>query len=98
MWNYRIFKGDNNTYGLYEAIYNDAGEIAAHDQNAILIGESVDDLIQTVEMMRKDIDRCKNDIPHLDEIEFAPLYDENEPMEEIDPQEFFDNLDKDPGM
>ena len=44
MWNYRIIK-DKDTYGLYEVIYNDDGEILAHSEEPEVFGESAEDLV-----------------------------------------------------
>lgn len=82
MWNYRIIK-DGETYGLYEVIYNDEGEICAHDKKPTIVGESVDELIKSLGMMLSDINRCKDDILEVDKIKFSPLYDETEGLIEI---------------
>jgi len=50
MWNYRIIK-DKDTYGLYEVMYNDDGEICAHSENPEIIGESPEDLLDTLQLM-----------------------------------------------
>jgi hypothetical protein len=54
MWNYRVIrKGEE--YGLYEVFYNEEGKISAHAENPDLVGESVEDLLAQVSMMKKDI-------------------------------------------
>lgn len=53
MWNYRIIK-DKETYGLYEVIYNDDGEICAHSEKPEIIGESPEDLLDTLQLMLAD--------------------------------------------
>ena len=53
MWNNRIIK-DGDTFGLYEVFYNDKGEIFAHAEEAEIYGESVDDIIKSLEFMLKD--------------------------------------------
>ncbi len=83
MWNYRIIKKDES-YGLYEVIYNDEKQIAAHSENPELESHDVDDLIESLEMMLEDAKKCKNNILEHDQIQFAPLYDENEEFIEID--------------
>ena len=83
MWNYRIIK-NGETYGLYEVIYNDEKQIAAHSENPELESHDVDDLIESLEMMLEDAKKCKNNILEHDQIQFAPLYDENEESIEID--------------
>lgn len=40
MWNYRIIKS-GDSYGLYEVIYNDDGEICAHSEDPELEDDSV---------------------------------------------------------
>ena len=83
MWNYRIIKKDES-YGLYEVIYNDEKQIAAHSEEPELESHDIDDLIESLEMMLKDAKKCKNNILEHDQIQFAPLYDENEEFLEID--------------
>ena len=54
MWNYRIIK-NKNTYGLYEVMYNDDGEICAHSEEPEMIGASPKDLLDTLELMLDDV-------------------------------------------
>ena len=54
MWNYRIIK-DKDVYGLYEVMYNDDGEICAHSEKPEIIGESPEDLYETLQLMICDI-------------------------------------------
>ena len=56
MWNYRIIK-DKKTYGLYEVMYNDNGEICAHSEEPEIIGESPQDLLETLELMAIDVNK-----------------------------------------
>ena len=56
MWNYRIIK-NKDTYGLYEVMYNDDGEICAHSENPEIIGESPTDLLDTLELMIHDVNK-----------------------------------------
>ena len=53
MWNNRIIR-DGDTFGLYEVFYNDKGEIFAHSEEAEMYGESVNDIIKSLELMLKD--------------------------------------------
>ncbi len=77
MWNYRVIrKGEE--YGLYEVFYNDKGEISAHTENPDLVGESMEDLLAQLSMMKKDILRTMNDpdrVLEFDKIEFKPFED-----------------------
>jgi len=59
-WNFRVIntlKDDIEFFGLYEAFYNDAGEICAHDEEPTIVGDSVEDIKKTLRMMMRDIDR-----------------------------------------
>ena len=72
MWNYRIIK-DKNTYGLYEVMYNDDGEICAHSEEPEIVGESPKDLLDTLELMINDVNKHINkekDILELNKIKF----------------------------
>jgi hypothetical protein len=80
MWNYRIIK-DKNAYGLYEVMYNDDGEIFAHSEEAEVIAESPEELIETLNMMLADANKSKENILIYDQIKFA------KPCEDFDESE-----------
>ena len=80
MWNYRIIK-DKNSYGLYEVMYNDDGEIFAHSEEAEVIAESPEELIETLNMMLADANKSKENILIYDQIKFA------KPCEDFDESE-----------
>jgi len=80
MWNYRIIK-DKNSYGLYEVMYNDDGEIFAHSEEAEVIAESPEELIETLNMMLSDANKSKENILIYDQIKFA------KPCEDFDESE-----------
>lgn len=88
MWNYRIIKDSDNSYGLYEVIYNDDGEISAHSEKPEAVGESPEDLLLSLRLMLDDAQKSYNNILKLDEIKFAPLYDESEISESMTFEEF----------
>ena len=78
MWNYRIIK-DKDTYGLYEVIYNDDGEISAHSEEPEVFGETAEDLLETLRLMLDDAQKSYYNILKYDEIKFGKLcedYDE----------------------
>ena len=96
MWNYRIIK-DDETYGLYEVFYNEKGEIALHSENPDVVGESVDDIIKSLELMLGDAKKHQGSdkmdnilVLEKDQIEFKDLIDPNEKMITYD----IDDLDK----
>ena len=78
MWNYRVIKSSKSFsecgedgiefYGLYETFYNDAGEICAHDEEPTIVGESVESIKKTLEMMMDDAE--KHEVLDGDKIEF----------------------------
>jgi hypothetical protein len=84
MWNYRILKLSDDTYGLYEVIYNDDGEISAHSENSELTGSSVKDLLDTLRLMLDDAQKSSYNVLEADKIKFAPLTDEDEKSESIE--------------
>lgn len=94
MWNYRIIKGTDNSYGLYETMYNDKKEIIAHDESPIIIGDSVQDLKDTVALMLSDINKCQENILEVDKITFAPMYDDEEEFEQMDLDDFIATINK----
>tara|TARA_B100000085_G_scaffold276326_1_gene295297 strand:+ start:956 stop:1261 length:306 start_codon:yes stop_codon:yes gene_type:complete len=78
MWNYRIIKNKDDSYGLYEVIYNDDGEISAHSESSEIVGESPEDILQTLRLMLDDANKSYYSILEYDKIKFAPLMDESE--------------------
>jgi len=96
MWNYRIIK-DGETYGLYEVFYNDDGDISFHSENPDTVGDSVDEIIRSLELMLSDAKKHQGSdkmdnilVLEKDEIEFKDLVDPNEKMISYD----IDDLDK----
>jgi hypothetical protein len=83
MWNYRIIKNKDKSYGLYEVIYNDDGQISAHSENSEIIGESPEDIMQTLRLMLDDANKSYYNVLEYDKIKFAPLCDESEKSEAI---------------
>lgn len=97
MWNYRIIK-DKDTYGLYEVIYNDDGEITAHSEEPEIIGESPTDLLDALELMIHDVNKHIIDgkeILEIDKIKFASLSDDEKDFAEEITLEELDNIIKD---
>ena len=93
MWNYRIIK-NGETYGLYEVIYNDDKQIAAHSEDPELESHDVDDLIESLELMLEDAKKYKNNILEYDQIKFAPMYNESDLSEVMTLEEFKKMLDE----
>jgi len=90
MWNYRIIK-DKKTYGLYEVMYNNDGEIFAHSEKPEIIGESPKDLLDTLELMISDVNEHiihGKKILKSNKIKFAPMYDEKDLGEAMTLEEF----------
>jgi len=83
MWNYRIIKNKDDSYGLYEVIYNDNGEISAHTENSEIIGESPEDILQTLRLMLDDANKSYYNILEYDKIKFSPLLPEEDKQEYI---------------
>ena len=64
-WNYRIFKHDNGKrifYGLHEAYYNDKGKVNGWTKEPEVVGDTVKDLLKTLDMMKQDALKYKDDI------------------------------------
>lgn len=104
MWNYRIIK-DKDTYGLYEVMYNDDGEIFAHSEEPELVGENPEDLLETLQLMISDVKKHfnyffppeinKEQILELDKIKFAKPCEDYDKGEEITMEELDDLLNED---
>jgi hypothetical protein len=94
MWNYRIIKfasksnheGDTHYYGMYETFYNEKGEICAHDEIPIIVGESVEDIRKSLSIMTADAIRLE--VIDGDAIKFANFSDEEGMPKEGDYQPF----------
>ena len=87
MWNYRIIKFPDHV-GLYETIYNDSGEVAAHSERPEVTGESIDDLGETIKLMLHDYNRHVADPTKVldgESIEFAKLLDPDDPDQKLIP-------------
>ena len=94
MWNYRIIK-DKDTYGLYEVMYNDDGEICAHSEEPEIVGESPTDLLDTLELMIHDVNKHIIDgekILEYDKIKFSEFCKDIDKSEEITLEELDDIL------
>lgn len=88
MWNYRIIKSSDESYGLYEVIYNDNGEISAHTEEPEVIGSSVKDLLDALRLMLDDAEKASYNILEMNKIKFAPLIDEDEKGEVVEIEDF----------
>lgn len=82
MWNYRIIKS-GDSYGLYEVIYNDDGEICAHSENPELEEHSVQELLVTLRLMLDDAQKSSYDVLDADNIKFGKLCEDHDKGEEI---------------
>jgi hypothetical protein len=94
MWNYRIIK-DKDSYGLYEVMYNDDGEICAHSETPEIIGESPTDLLDTLELMIHDVNKHIIDgdkILDLNKIKFSEFCKDMDKSEEITLEQLDDIL------
>ena len=91
MWNYRIIK-DKNSYGLYEVMYNDDGEIFAHSEEAEIIAESPEELIETLNLMLSDANTSKENILVYDQIKFAKSCEDYDKSETITIEQLDDIL------
>ena len=88
MWNYRIIKDSPESYGLYEVIYNDNGEISAHSEKPEIVGESPQDILEILQLMLTDtkkhfesffpLEINEEKILDIHQINFAPLCDESD--------------------
>jgi hypothetical protein len=94
MWNNRIIK-DADGYGLYEVFYNDDDEICAHSEKAEMYGDSIEEIISSLEMMIKDAKKHQENnelILKKDEIQFKDWYDPKMESPHIDIEDL--NLDE----
>jgi len=94
MWNYRIIK-DKKTYGLYEVMYNDDGEIFAHSEEPEIVGKDPKDLLDTLELMIHDVNKHIIDgkeILEIDKIKFAKPCEDYEKGEVVTFEELENQL------
>lgn len=99
MWNYRIIKrevdGQPDQYGLFEVFYNDNGEITAHADEAEVIGDNPEEILESIMLMQKDAQKSLSNILEMDKIKFAPLLeDENDWVEIKDIKTFLNENEK----
>jgi hypothetical protein len=91
MWNYRIIK-NKDTYGLYEVMYNDDGEIFAHSEEPEIVEESAEDLLKTLRLMLDDAQKSYYNILKYGEIKFAKPCEDYDKGEEITIEQLDDLL------
>ena len=82
MWNYRIIKS-GDSYGLYEVIYNDDGEICAHSEDPELEDDSVQELLTTLRLMLDDAQKSSYNVLDVDDITFGKLCKDDEKGEVV---------------
>lgn len=87
MWNYRIIKrevdGQPDQYGLFEVFYNDNGEITAHADEAEVIGDNPEEILESIMLMQKDAQKSLSNILEMNKIKFAPLSEDENNWVEI---------------
>ena len=69
-WNNRILKrtiGDVDYYGIYEVHYDDDKPIMCTMEPKLGLYESVEEIIEDIEIIRKDIDKHKDDVLEYDD-------------------------------
>lgn len=54
-WNYRVMKYKNGEVGVHEVYYDDDGKVQNWTKQAIIVGEDLKDLLDTLKMIRNDI-------------------------------------------
>lgn len=95
MWNYRIIKNKDNSYGLYEVMYNDDGEIFAHSEKPDIVGENPKDLLDTLELMMHDVNEHIIDgkeILEINKIKFSKPCEDYDKGQEITFEELQNQL------
>jgi ATP-dependent Zn protease len=88
MWNYRIMKSGEKSYGLYEVMYNDNGEISAHVARAEVEGESPEEILSSLRLMLDDAQKSYYNILDMGNIEFHEFCDDLDEAEAITLEEF----------
>ena len=84
-WNYRLVKHDDTPpksksgkyvyYGLHEVYYNDDGSIYMYAPDPDVVGDSIEEIRESLEMMLRDVERSKDDI--LTDTELDELHDKD---------------------
>ena len=74
-WNYRIVKRKDSTgeyfFAVHEAYYNKNNKISSITEEPIkIIGNDVEEIFSEIDMIKKDLERSKNDIIDYDNIKF----------------------------
>ena len=73
-------------------MYNDDGEIFAHSEEAEIIAESPEELIETLNLMLSDANKSKENILIYDQIKFAKPCEDYEKGETITIEQLEDLL------
>jgi len=58
-WNYRIIhhNEDESYYGLHEVYYDENGAIDGWTEDALIVGDTKDEILETLAMMKSDIEK-----------------------------------------
>lgn len=56
-WNYRIFEYSDGTLGIHETYYDKDGKVNGWTLLPLFTGDSVKELLEVLEMIKKDIKR-----------------------------------------
>lgn len=73
-------------------MYNDDGEIFAHSEEAEIISESPEELIETLNLMLSDANKSKENILVYDQIKFAKPCEDYDKSETITIEQLDDLL------
>ena len=73
-------------------MYNDDGEIFAHSEEAEIIAESPEELIETLSLMLSDANKSKENILIYDQIKFAKPCEDYDKSETITIEQLDDLL------
>ena len=61
-WNNRVMRYSTGEVGVHEVYYDKRGKVDVWTKDAIIVGDTVEELLEILEIIRGDIIRYKDDI------------------------------------
>ena len=56
-WHYQILKYKDGSFGLHEIYYDDDDKLIGHTEKPVSVGDTVEEILEDLEMMVVDIER-----------------------------------------
>lgn len=58
-WNYRVMRYKDKSIGVHEVYYDDRLNITGWTKDPIIVGDDIDELLHTLNMIKEDVERSR---------------------------------------